>query len=509
MRGGEGIDTLIGSGNNVFQFGATDERALIKNFSTSDTLQIIDGSIKSHFTAGDDYIVKVRGANNSGVVTLDGAAHTLIKVLDASGSLGAFGYDIANWTAGRELTGTSAIDLIFNAADYVTINSGAGNDLVDSGDTEYVKINGGAGADSIRIHQQSTVNGGKGNDTITGSSLGHNVYQFGSDGGADLITSFSRYDTLQITAGAIVSYASSGDDYVISVKGSKYGGTVTLGGAASDPMDPLFVKTTSGRVNVINFAVYNSKSNTMLSGTSNSDKIYNEGNRVTLNAGAGNDSIRNIADYVMLDGGDGKDSIYAYDLDYGSIAGGKGNDTIIGSGHYSTFEGGAGNDLIGVAGGNNVYRFGAADGKDTIRNFTPSDQIQLTSGEIVGHSLNGGDYVVQVSNGRSTGYVTLQGTAWTPIRIRDTLDAVSTINSFNVITNASGGAIVTGSSNRDSICNNGSRVTIQSGAGNDAIFNISNYARIDAGEGNDTLEAARAMTRSMRITAAITININR
>ena len=302
------------------QFGATDERALIKNFSTSDTLQIIDGSIKSHFTAGDDYIVKVRGANNSGIVTLDGAAHTLIKVIDASGSLGAFGYDIANWTAGRELTGTSAIDLIFNAADYVTINAGAGNDLVDSGDTEYVKINGGAGADSIRIHQQSTVNGGKGNDTI------------------------------------------------------------------------------------------------------------------------------------------------------------------IGSGYYSTFEGGKGNDLIGVAGGNNVYRFGATGGKDTIRNFTPSDQIQLTSGEIVGHSINGGDYVVQVSNGKSTGYVTLQGTAWTPIRIRDTLDAVSTINSFNVITNAAGGAIVTGSSNRDSICNNGSRVTIQSGAGNDAIFNISNYARIDAGE---------------------------
>ena len=495
VRGGDGFDTIEGAGNNVYQIGSTDGRALIKNFSSSDTLQIIDGSIKSHFTSGDDYVVKVRSKTASAIVTLVGASNTLIKVLDAEDSLGAFGYDIANWTEDKSLSGTASLDLIFNAGDYVTINALGGNDLIDSGSAKNVSINGGAGNDSVRVYQYSTVTGGAGNDTVTSSStIGHNVYQFRSDGGRDLITNFSQYDTLYITAGASISHRFSDDDCIVSVKGARYSGAITLGGIASDPLAPIFVRNINGKTSAINYAVYNSESNTMLSGTSNADKIFNEGIRVTLNAGAGNDTIRNIADYAVIDGGAGNDSIYGYDLDYGSLAGGRGHDTVHGSFRHSTICGGAGNDYISITGSNNVYSFGSTDGNDIISGFTSSDTLKLTSGSILAHSLKGEDYIVSVGDASTSAVVTLRGTAWTTIYVSDTLDAVSTLNSFNVLSNSTGSTLVVGTNGRDSIYNNGSRVTIQSGAGNDAIFNISNYARIDAGAGDDSVRSYQYAT---------------
>ena len=163
--------------------------------------------------------------------------------------------------------------------------------------------------------------------------------------------------------------------------------------------------------------IYNTRSNTLLSGTSENDSIRNGGwfdgsgmayggSNVTIVGGAGKDyihsynsiynSIENskISEYVTISGGTDDDNIDNRSYN-SSISGGDGNDKITNYGDTVTINGDSGNDTVWNNGGSNVT-IDAGTGNDTIDNHSSEMSISGNSGNdsIKNHgrevTINGG-----------------------------------------------------------------------------------------------------------------------
>ena len=84
---------------------------------------------------------------------------------------------------------------------------------------------------------------------------------------------------------------------------------------------------------------YNTKHETLITGTSAADSILNHGHHVTISTGNGDDTVDNIWD-----------STYTYkSADSVSINTGAGNDSVYNEGEECTINTGAGNDSVSSA----------------------------------------------------------------------------------------------------------------------------------------------------------------
>ena len=197
--------------------------------------------------------------------------------------------------------------------------------------------------------------------------------------------------------------------------------------------------------------IYNSASNTLLSGTRDDDSIDNYGDEVSINAGNGDDYIYNSGDSVTIEAGAGNDSI-DNDGENVSIDGGAGNDYIdnyVGTsnadiafdsayeGAVVTLSGGAGDDTINNDGGSSLVSIDAGAGNDSID--------------------NGGD---KVSIDAGAGNDSIENNCGAEVSI-----------------NAGAG--------NDSIWNDGDSVTIAAGAGNDDIYSYGDNVSINGGADDD------------------------
>ena len=86
IDGGAGNDFISlnsSSDDNVIKYASGDGNDTIVGFDYNDTIQIMSGSISSHYKSGDDYIINV----GSGTISLKGAANSLIHVRNSKGQL--------------------------------------------------------------------------------------------------------------------------------------------------------------------------------------------------------------------------------------------------------------------------------------------------------------------------------------------------------------------------------------------------------------------------------------
>ena len=196
IEAGTGDDTITGSSNaEVYLFGEFDGNDLITNFGVKDTLKVTDGELASVKVSGSNYIVTVEGEALSSVVTLKGAASNVLKVNGTSAVL----------TSGKRTVNTK----------------------------NNVKLTGSSYADSIISNgSKVTIQAGKGNDTITGSSNAE-VILVSYASGKDIVTNFGVKDTLRSTSGTLKSKV-SGSNYIVTVSGDDTSAIVTLKGAASN-----------------------------------------------------------------------------------------------------------------------------------------------------------------------------------------------------------------------------------------------------------------------------------
>lgn len=328
---------------------------------------------------------------------------------------------------GTTWTGTSKQDNVFIDADYVSVNTGAGNDSIknryiyawystinsgDGNDTitfeepRQSSINAGAGNDKISLSggYYLTINGGKGNDTVYAAS-NYNLYQYASGDGNDVIYNWGAGDTISITGGTYTK-KTSGSDVILTVGSGK----ITLKGAK----DKAF--TVKGTLAGGGKNINNTKSKKTITGTSCADTIKNSANYVTISSGAGNDKIDNTngahssinagngndsihhisydkkGHYITIIGGAGKDSISNEYGDYSSINAGEGADSVYNKSYYTTINGGADNDTItnfngalssinGGAGNDLIINEGNVDYASTqitIKGGTGNDSISLS-----------------------------------------------------------------------------------------------------------------------------------
>ena len=380
INGRGGNDTITGSTTygEVFRFGSDGGRDVITNFGANDSLQIISGAIETAVSGDEDVVVTAKGNLYTGVVTLKGA--------------NGYVFETVNNDDGTFLT-VYQTDYIVNRDADVKVSGTTGDDYI---------INSGAHA---------SIEAKTGNDTIEGSNMGE-VFLLSSAEGNNLITNFGANDTLQMTAGKTMTWATVGDDVVVTLKGTSFTGVETLQGAAGLALRRV---KSGGLYNLVangHNSMLNTEDKKKFNGTKNADYIVNTGENVTIDANQGNDTI------------------------YGSDAYGE------------------------------MFYVSSGYGENVILNFADNDSLYMVSGKTMTGEVVGDDYVLTLKGNVATGHVTLKGAGDLNFSQNGkylTVDKVNNIDNYDDQTR------VAGTTGNDYITNTGEKVTIQSNAGNDTI----------------------------------------
>jgi Ca2+-binding RTX toxin-like protein len=248
------------------------------------------------------------------------------------------------------ITGASDDNIRVQASN-ATIDSGAGNDVIDvDGQANVVA---GEGDDTVRTYGHSTVDGGAGNDHIL------------------------TYDHSTATGG-------DGDDYI-----STYAYSNVSGGNGNDILTTYDNSTLDGGAGDDSLRAYDHAN---LSGGAGSD-IIEAYDHAVVDAGTGDDSVHTYS-HATVSAGDGADHVRTND--YSVVDGGAGDD-VIQVGGSSTVTGGAGDDHIEVTGDHSTINFAKGDGNDIVRIDNGSDSVDFS---ISGYSQN--DVIVTQQYGRTT-----------------------------------------------------------------------------------------------------------
>lgn len=535
--GGAGADSIeISNGNNKFntyQYSNGNGNDTIKGWKDGDTFQITSGIADATALGkatmmsadGNNFIIKV-GQNT---ITFEGAgAGKTVKVkLGTAADAATETITVPKLMQGdsndNEINNTAKVGV--DGAPYI-IDAQAGNDTITNA-ADYVSISGGAGQDSIKIqagtdnvNEHITINAGTGNDTInvegntkagTGNNpatYGKHVYEYTAGDGNDIIVGFRAGDEILITGATGITETTikensdiSGNDYVIKV-GT---GSITLKDAAGGTaLNLKFRATAADSYTAIEEMATVPKK---IKGTALAEDIAVPADKsdYAVEALAGNDNITVQAAKVSVSGGAGNDSITVkdgtnvpVDTDTETNATAKPENAV-------TIYGGEGNDTINVAGdkrdvkktgedttlksnvlATHVYEYNEGDGNDVIVGFNESDTIKIIPKE-AGSAISaegikeaavydGKDLTIKIGTG-SIVLKNVTGGKGLNILLGDTQ-----IANFNKIP-----VKVTGTSKSEEFTADVDEYIIDAAAGNDTITVSAAQVSVSAGTGNDII----------------------
>jgi Ca2+-binding RTX toxin-like protein len=361
INGGDGQDTLFGAlGDDVLNGGGGND--FLRGHSGDDIVDGQDGDDRSSWRNGDD----------NDVFKASAGADTV----DLNGSNSADAWTIASGSSllTVELNGDRVT--IEDSAVVVTIDSRNGDDTFNignlSGITEILlNLNGGNGNDTIDASGSAmnggriAINGGAGNDILTGTDGGDTLN--GGDGD-DMINGGGGDDTMDGGSGNDWMSGDAGNDVL---RGS-FGNDTLSGSEGNDSLD-------GGR------------SNDVLNGEAGDDSLTGGHGDDVLSGGAGMDSLSGSSGDDVLDGGDQDDFING-GTDQDSILGGDGNDTLRGSDGNDTIFGGAGDDAVNGGDGNDSID--GDDGNDALNGGDGNDSILGDQGNDTITGMDGNDVLI-------------------------------------------------------------------------------------------------------------------
>jgi Ca2+-binding RTX toxin-like protein len=230
---------------------------------------------------------------------------------------------------------------------------------LDIGSTEELRVNGGGGNDTMTGGGgldgliRMVLSGGTGHDQITG---GDGADVLNGDWGQDTIVGFRGSDTMSGGAGADQMIWNNGDGSDRIDGGQGYD-TVTVNGSVTDGDD--FTIAANGarvdfdRVNLIPFSLD--------IGSTEELRVNGGGGDDTMTGGAGLDGLIRM----VLSGGTGHDRITGGD-GADEITGNWGHDTLTGFRGSDTMDGGSGNDRMIWNNGDGSDRMDGGQGYDTV-----------------------------------------------------------------------------------------------------------------------------------------------
>jgi Ca2+-binding RTX toxin-like protein len=403
------INAISGPGKITPTNVATSEADIITGGKGIDT---IDG------LAGDD-IIQIRGTDDSRDIIQGGLGSDTIKVLGTTAvTLNGFNTvtsSIEKWEGnGKGVVGSAAADIFdFSNLDVVNnmgpVNGGKGDDTI-TGSKSADDLRGGAGND--------TLNGGDGNDTLLG---GAGLDKLNGGDGDDTILLVGTSDTNDILDGG------AGTDKV------QVTASVTLSGfnAATSSIEE-WVGTGKGILGTTGDNVFD------FSGLTSVTKMG------PVNGGAGNDTITGSKVADDLRGAAGNDT----------LNGGDGNDTLSGGAGLDTINGGDGDDTILLA--------GTSDTNDILNGGAGTDKVQVTA-SVTLNGFNATASSIEQWVGTNKGILGTSG---------------DNVFNFSGLTSVTNMGVVDAGAGNDTLIGSSFADKLRGGAGDDTL---------DGGQGNDTL----------------------
>ena len=505
LVGGVGNDSLNGGGgNDVFQVSGT-----------GDGFDAIDGGSGTDTIAAQANNTTIGLSSLTGVETISGGAFTGVSIAGSANG-DNLNFSAVTLSAITKVDGGSGNDTIVGSANADTIVGGAGDDnLSGSGGNDVFQVSGasdgfdavdgGAGTDTISAMANNTAIGlssltgieaisagaftgvtiaGSGNaDTLDLSAVTLTaITKIDGGAGNDTLTGSSVADTIVGGVGDD-SLAGSGGNDIFQVSGTGDGFDAVDGGAGTDTIQAQAANTAIGLRSLtgVEAITANGFTGVTIAGSGNADTL--DFTSVTLtaitqvNGGIGNDTITGTGVADTLFGGNDADS----------LTGAAGNDTLSGDAGDDILNGGAGDDSLSGGDGNDTFKVtGTGDGFDSIDGGIGTDTISaLANSTVIGlSSLTG---VEAVSAGSFTGvYVSGSGNA-------DTLNFTgATLTGINKIDGGAGNDTIAGSTGADTILGSGGDDSLNGGGGNDTLqyTGTSNgFDAVDGGSGTDTISA--------------------
>ena len=440
------VTIIGGSGSDIVSLGSDADNNVIiyKNGDGNDTIYGCksDSTIQINGTSYTTDISDKNGIINtsSGSIVLFNMAGQNTNIKDTNGNVKSITFTKAeqkNTLSGGGTIKSGTDGLIYNK--YITAatitsdyqdNEISYNDYADSivvinastlKDNESIAITGNEKDNSIKGGKgDDTLNGYDGNDTLTGGR-GEDIFVY--TGGNDVITDYKAgEDTIEIAAGTINDYKTSGADFVFTISGGTLtiqngknkeitvdeDGTITKYRKKSLPLGLKYNSTetvltinTKYNDNEIDLADYSDSVKTINATSFNNELMIkaNENNNI-IKTGKKATEVYGGSGKDQIIGGKGDDALYGEDDD-DKLKGGSGADTL---------SGGDGDDTMTGNGGKDVFIYDG-QGADVITDYKAGqdkiyidEDMEIESVVVKGKNVTfnfGDDSTLTVKNGKN------------------------------------------------------------------------------------------------------------
>ena len=212
-------NNIYNTGNNVEINGGNSTRYP----SIGDYIENTGSNATIYAYAKDDEIVNRVGGSNSFIDTGNGNDKVTNYGKNTTIYSGYGDDTITTYGDGTQVTLGTDNNSVNAFANNVVVKVSRGNQIIQSKAGTGTSIQGGVSDDNITIQKNgsgsgvvATVNGGTGNDTITGSS-GAEVFIYANNDGNDVIHGWTANDTIVLTSGSVSESATVDNDVVIGV----------------------------------------------------------------------------------------------------------------------------------------------------------------------------------------------------------------------------------------------------------------------------------------------------
>jgi hypothetical protein len=576
ISGETGSDTAsLGAGDDTFAWNSGDGSDVVNGQAGTDTLVFNGSDLAERFeisdAGGGPGFHRVRLTRDVGNVTMDLGT---VEGIDLNAQGGADTITINDqaatdlFTVNLDLQGTGGFG--DNQADTIVINGTEGDDVgqIESfgftriaakvslfpfvniigseGGNDVLAVNTLGGDDVLDASDlfatnasqliRLTVNGGAGNDTLTGSQ-GQDTFIWNPGDGNDHIEGGDNPDTM------IFNGSDLAEKFDLSASGSRarltrdVGGVTDLGGIESITVNPLggadtvTVNDLSGTgVNRIDLNLSGAAGATtgdgqvdsaVVNGRYQADQIPVIGlnGTILIDGGFANGSglpyftvIKAVepTDVLRVNGNGGDDTIdaSALQIPVTFIAdGGAGNDALFGTHGNDLVLGGAGNDLVFLLDGDDIFVWNSGDGSDTVEAMAGTDTLNFNGSNADEHiavSANGpqvrvtddvGNVVMGLDGVEQLAVSAMGGTD--DVVINDLAGtALADLKVRNIADGQADAVTVNGSSNPDAIAIDGDFFNGVTVAGLAArvkvvgLFSVGDVLTVNALGGADTIDAS-------------------
>jgi Ca2+-binding RTX toxin-like protein len=516
IEGGAGNDTISGGGGNDSLFGQSGADSM-RGGNGLDTYYYVLGdgadTIFDQGVAGEADNIQITGVNSTQATytrtgTTDDVRISFLNnitdsILLSRGLEGNTGNSIetvvfindnvirsADWVrttvlSASQTSGNDTIKAFTGVA--ANINGGAGNDAI-TGDSLADNLNGDEGNDTIKGEAgNDSMRGGLGADSLIGGNGNDSYLYFRGDGIDTIYDTGLATDSDNIT---ITNYASTAATYTRAGNSSDF--MINFTGVTTDSI--LVRQGLEGGSDTLEQVIFAS------GGSRSIAQIRTD--VLTKQATTGNDTIIGIDGVAnTISGNAGNDSITGDSL-ADVLNGDAGNDTLKGSSGDDILRGGIGSDSMEGGTGNDSYQYTNLDGADvildrgsssdvdtiTITGYTNTSAIYNRAGNSDDFTINftgGGADIITVQRGLEAGSNTVEqiifasGGSRTIAEIRADVLSKQITTGNDVITAFTGVAsTINGGAGNDSVTGSNQADSLLGDAGNDSLI---------GGIGNDTL----------------------